>query len=130
MRVYSLARTMASTAAEWDQQLGREGVDGRQLREAVSYELKCQQHAPVIEEADDAPLMRDASVEQLTDSEWRGMVRALRKMPKRRAVPSWGVKAELLFLATQPWARLREGMGAGAQGVAKAVAVHLCQPPF
>ncbi len=52
-----------------------------------------------IHEANDTPLQHDVGMEQLSDNDWYGMVRAWWKAAKRRAVPSWGVKAKLLLLA-------------------------------
>ncbi len=78
----------------------------------MEYEALRREDLRQITELDHEPLRQhDANVEQVVEQDWRGMVGALRRAPKRRAAPACGTSAGTLLLAMQPWLRRREHMG-------------------
>ncbi len=68
----------------------------------MEYQTQIEAYLQHVRDLDDQPLLHDVNLESVAEQGWRGMVEALRRAPKRRAVPERGVKAETLLLAMQP----------------------------
>ena len=89
-----MARTIPPTAAEWEAHLKQNGTEGGQQCEAVDYQQVHGQHMQMIENLDDTPVSHDMGMEKQITDDWYGMIRTLRKTPKRRAVPQSAVGSE------------------------------------